>query len=193
MEDAVWASFFHTLSTDDDPHHERCPAGRQSWCFYKRAEASSAAPRPHSKPLPRDIAKSLVLIYKQLGDPQLLTRCLSGKTPNSNESFHSMVWRACPKERWAAKRTVDTAVAICVQRFNKGSTALLDVLTELDIVAGTNAEDFVESEDIKRAKSATRTSSQNTKDRRKMIDAIHRQEREGRRGQEGQVYAPGAF
>ena len=104
-----------------------------------------------------------------------------------------MVWRACPKERWAAKQTVDTAVAICVQRFNKGSTALLDVLTELDIVAGTNAEDFVENEDIKRAKSATRTSSQNTKDRRKMIDAIHRQEREGRRGQEGQVYAPGAF
>ena len=193
MEDAVWASFFHTLSTDDDPHHERCPAGRQSWCFYKRAEASSAAPRPHSKPLPRDIAESLVPIYKRLGDPQLLTRCLSGKTQNSNESFHSMVWRACPKERWAAKRTVDTAVAICVQRFNKGSTALLDVLTELDIVAGTNAEDFVESEDFKRAKSATRTSSQNTKDRRKMIDAIHRQEREGRRGQEGQVYAPGAF
>ena len=90
-------------------------------------------------------------------------------------------------------RTVDTAVAICVQRFNKGSTALLEVLTELDTVAGTNAEDFVESEDIKRAKSATRTSSQNTKDCRKMIDAIHRQKREGRRGQEGQVYAPGAF
>lgn len=176
MEHAEWASFFHTLSTDDDPHHEWCRAGRQSWCFFKRAEASNAAPGPHSKPLPHDIAESLVPVYKRLGDPQLLTRCLSGKTQNSNESFHSMVWRACPKERWAAKRTVDTAVAVCIQRFNNGSTALLDVLTELDIVAGTYAEDFVEREDIQRAKSATRTLSQHAKDRCKMIEAIHRQE-----------------
>lgn len=193
MENAVWASFFHTLSTDDDPHHDRCPAGTESWCFFRRAEASNTEPRPHSKPPPRDIAQALVPIYKRLGDPQLLQRCLAGKTQNSNEGFHSMLWRVCPKERWAGRRTVDTALAVCAQRFNKGSAAHLDVLMELDIVGGELAEQSAEKEDVRRVKDATRKSSEQAKKRRKAIDAVHRQEREHRQGVEGVQYAAGQF
>ena len=83
MEEAAWASFFHTLSTDADPHHSRCPKGASSWCFFQRALASHTVPRPHSKALPRDIAEALLPVYKRLGDPQLLTRCLAAKTQNS--------------------------------------------------------------------------------------------------------------
>ena len=82
-------------------------------------------------------------MYKRLGDPQLLTRCLAGKTPNSNESFHSLLWRTCPKERWANFRTVDiAALALCVQRFNKGSTALLGVMLELELTASSLTEEL---------------------------------------------------
>ncbi|XP_076451528.1 uncharacterized protein LOC143287427 [Babylonia areolata] len=193
MEQAVWASFFHTISTDDDPHHLRCPAGKDSWCFFRRAEANNQPPRPHTNPLPRDLVDALVPVYKRLGDPQLLERCLAGKTQNSNESFHSMVWRTCPKERWAGLRTVHSAVAVCVQRYNKGSTALLDVLAELDLVAGSNAEMFAEKSDMLRVKTATRKSSDRAKQKRKKIETVRRQEREHRRADEGEVYAPGAF
>ena len=30
MRNAVFASFLHALSTDEDPHHDRCPAGSSS-------------------------------------------------------------------------------------------------------------------------------------------------------------------
>ena len=189
----MWSSFFHTLSTDEDPHHDRCPAGPNSWCFFQRALANNVEPRPHSKPLPRDIAQALLPVYRRLGDPQLLQRCLSGKTQNSNEGFHSTLWRVCPKERWASRRTVDTAVAVCAQRYNKGSSAHLDVMLELDIVGGVLAEDRFEKEDLRRVKEATHKSSEQAKTRRKAIEAVQRQERERRRGQEGVQYAPGGF
>ncbi|KAK2162271.1 hypothetical protein NP493_1529g00024 [Ridgeia piscesae] len=39
MREAVFATFFHAISTDEDPHHTHCPEGATSWCFYQRALA----------------------------------------------------------------------------------------------------------------------------------------------------------
>lgn len=140
------------------------------------AQVICEEPRPHSKAVPKDIAEALIPVYRHLGDPQLLTRCLSGKTQNS-ESFHSLLWRTCPKERWAGHRTLDSALTISVQRY-KGSTALLDIMLELDLTAGRLGEKFEEVEDLERVKSASRKASNKEKDCRKKIDDIRRRERE---------------
>ena len=31
MRNAIWASFCHSTSTDEDPHHLHCPEGEESW------------------------------------------------------------------------------------------------------------------------------------------------------------------
>ena len=193
MKQAVWATYFHIASTDEDPHHMRCPAGADSWCRYRRAEAENRPLPPDTHSLPRSIVSKLTPIYKRLGDPELLKRCLSGKTQNSNESFHSMVWRSCPKECWAGRRTVEAAVAVCCPRFNKGSTAILDVLAELDLVAGRQAEECMAQSDLSRVQNAARKSSEKAKKRRKTIEAVRRQERGKCRATEGETYAAGAF
>ena len=36
MTDAVFARYYHTISTDDSPQHERCPSGEDSGWFFKR-------------------------------------------------------------------------------------------------------------------------------------------------------------
>lgn len=41
MSNAIWATYYHKLSTDEKPHHDRCPAGKDSWCKYKKAEANN--------------------------------------------------------------------------------------------------------------------------------------------------------
>ena len=46
---------FHCISTDDVPHHTRCPTGKDSWCFYQRAEANDQEPPPRAQ---RDGAKA---------------------------------------------------------------------------------------------------------------------------------------
>jgi hypothetical protein len=43
------ASLLHSQSQDDNPHHEFCPKGEDSWCFYHRAEAKGQKPGPHQK------------------------------------------------------------------------------------------------------------------------------------------------
>ena len=35
MTDAVFATFYHAVSTVDHPQHDRCPDGEESWCYYK--------------------------------------------------------------------------------------------------------------------------------------------------------------
>jgi hypothetical protein len=35
MRSGIWATFFHCISTDDEPHHDRCPDGPNSWCFFQ--------------------------------------------------------------------------------------------------------------------------------------------------------------
>ena len=194
MVNAVWASYFHTLSSDEDPRHNRCPAStpdKPSWCFYKRAQEANETPNPHPHPLPRDIAEALVPVYKRLGDPQLLQRCVDGKTQNSNESFHSLVWSMCPKQRWAGRRSVDTAVAIAVPKFNKGSSAHLDVMEELELLAGVLAVQNVQREDEERLKSASRKSSQQARRKRKRMDDTRRAENQTLQREEGVLYSPG--
>ncbi|KAL8591514.1 hypothetical protein ACOMHN_000529 [Nucella lapillus] len=166
MKQAVWATFFHIFSTDDNHNHTMCPEGPSSWCSFNRAQASGVQPPPHDHPLPADIGEAIKPIYQRLGDPQLLHRCLAGKTQNSNESFHSLLWSICPKERWASLRTVDTALGIAVQKFNQGSTALLNILLELELMQNTRAAEYGEQEDVKRVNKATRRSSQQAQEKK---------------------------
>ncbi|XP_076470600.1 uncharacterized protein LOC143300657 [Babylonia areolata] len=193
MQRAVWASFFQALSNDESHNHSYCPEGTSSWCFFNRAIASNTQPDTHKHPLPAEIGDALKPIYHRLGDPQLLRRCLAGKTQNSNESFHSLMWSVCPKERWANLRTVDTALAITIQKFNQGSSALLCVLAELELLTTTTTQQFAEEENVSRLKSATRKSSAKEKEKRKKIDAIRRRERQDQQEREGLVYGAGEF
>ncbi|KAL8563509.1 hypothetical protein ACOMHN_066176 [Nucella lapillus] len=193
MQNAVWASFFHTVSTNESHNHDHCPEGPFSWCFYQRAIANNTPPPPHKRSLPASVAQALKPIYERLGDPQLLRRCLAGKTQNSNESFHAVLWSLCPKERWGNLRTVDTALAIAVQRFNKGASALQDVMLELELVTGSTVEDFALKEDTARVRKATKKSSDKEKEKRKKMDTVRRREQQERREREGEVYGPGQF
>lgn len=38
MRQAVWATYFHKMSTDDKPTHQLCPTGPDSWCKYRKAQ-----------------------------------------------------------------------------------------------------------------------------------------------------------
>ncbi|GFV28341.1 uncharacterized protein TNCV_4599941 [Trichonephila clavipes] len=37
MKRAIWAIYFHKLSTEDNPQHALCPLGEDSWCGYNRS------------------------------------------------------------------------------------------------------------------------------------------------------------
>ena len=128
--DAVWAIFFHSVSTLDDHHHSRCSP---SWCFWQQALAEGVdlavklAETKHDVPVPRDVSYWLVPIFERLVSEDLLSRCMQLQT--SNKCLHSLVWRRVPKAKYCGKKTIEIAVALVVLQFNKGASALADAVT----------------------------------------------------------------
>ena len=80
MRRAVWATYFHELSTDEKPQHGLCPKGHDSWCKFNRQE-----PNYQHHGLPLAVMEAIKPIYRDLSQPDLLKKCLHGKTQNVNE------------------------------------------------------------------------------------------------------------
>ena len=124
MRNAVFASFFHAISTDEDPHHDRCPVGAGKWCFVQKACAKGEEPGSHrdniKTPLSRDVAEEVKNVYIRLGHPDLLRRCLTGGTQNANESLHAKVWTKCPKTGIVGLQRVIAATCYATAELNQG-------------------------------------------------------------------------
>ncbi|RUS69872.1 hypothetical protein EGW08_022368 [Elysia chlorotica] len=124
MSKAIWASFFHSISTTDQPQHDNCPTGADSWCFYQRALTKQPfEPSVHEQStfLNSDVAPHVRKVYERLTDPELLGRCLLGKTQNTNESLHSVIWAKCPKHTFSGLNRVKIGVTLAAGEFNMGS------------------------------------------------------------------------
>lgn len=93
MNEAVWAIYYHTISTDKKPQHSHCQNGKESRCKYNREVAKGKEDGfRHKHPLPMDVAKAIYPVFKDLADPKLLERCLLGATQNQIEELHHLIW-----------------------------------------------------------------------------------------------------
>ena len=131
MNNAVFATFHHTISTDEKPDHDLCPKGKESWYFYQKALAAGEVPGSHrtndGTPLSEEVSAVVKDVYALLGHTDLLGRCLMGKTQNSNESLHSVVWRKYPKTGFVGLSRIVFATSAAVCEFNSGVKATLQL------------------------------------------------------------------
>lgn len=85
MRKAVWAIWCHKRSTDSEPMHFFCPEGDTSWCKFQKHEALKDANKGifhHKNTVPSAVMDCIKKVFTDLSEPQLLKRCLSGKTLN---------------------------------------------------------------------------------------------------------------
>lgn len=167
MKKAIMATFHHMISTDENPRHENCPRGSDSWCQWQQATALGNAPRPHPQPLHRDVQKELLPIYEDLSRDDLMERCLGGHTQNANESFNSTIWRLSPKHLNCGLRILEVASYIAAAVFNEGNSSILMIMNELNIVVGSQSFNFAKNMDEQRVKRQNRRSGLATKEARK--------------------------
>ena len=138
MRNAIWSALWHSMSSDEEPHHQQCPKGVESWCFYQKALALGESPprhsdHPASTHLSKDVAHRLIPVYRRMSDAALLTRMRHGKTQNCNESFNNLIWMTVPKTLFFGKARIDAAVARAVLKFNEGAEALTLVMNRLHV------------------------------------------------------------
>lgn len=126
MRKAVWATFFHLTSTDENPGHSLCPKGEDSWCFFNRAKAKNEVPPSHTTKnlylakIEYDSMEYIKQVYRDLTAPTLLGKCLQGRSQNPNESLHSKVWQKCLKIKHAGYLRVKFATQVTILDHNFG-------------------------------------------------------------------------
>lgn len=87
MYNAIWATYFHCVSTDKKPQHKFCSP---AWCKWQKAKAEGTPKSfKHNVKGPAVCMQAIKCVYEKLSDTDLLERCLSGFTQNSNESVNN--------------------------------------------------------------------------------------------------------
>ena len=167
MTKAVYAILQHMSSTDQNPQHNDCPEGPDSWCKFNQAKATgSTQDYKHTKPLPTAVTAELGPTIDRLSSPNLLTRCLDGYTQNACESFNSTVWSRCPKERFVGGDSIQLAVNDAVCNFNDGKKSLIHILRQLGVNLGSNSSGYLHSLDHRRVQASLKRQSEAEKKKR---------------------------
>ncbi|XP_046339365.2 uncharacterized protein LOC125381038 [Haliotis rufescens] len=194
---AIWASLFHCMSTDDSPHHTRCPTGPSSWCFYNRALANDLEPPAHADNirhfLDAEIAEKMVPVYQRMSDENLLKRMVKGKTQNANECLHSVIWSRCPKTVFVGARRLHRAVASAIASFNEGTCHITQVMNKLAIEANEITAASVERLDNVRTLKARKQSQETSKMERSEKWEAKKRDRVHVEAAEGLLYGAGEF
>lgn len=198
MKTAIFATLLHEMSTDSEPRHEKCPDGKDSWCFYQRSVANEEAIPSHNQhlgtALSMEVIKKIMPVYQRLASDELLKRCLRGKTQNTNESLHSVIWRKCGKDIFVGKAKVCSAVAAGVLEFNQGCMETARVKWLLfGVSPGVNTSDICKKRDTRRIKQSTRQLNNSFKNARKQKKWTKSKIQKKATQTEGSTYGAGQF
>lgn len=193
MYNAIWATYYHYCSSDEEPQHDKCPEGPESWCdWQKAASANQLSTFKHDyDPLPKDVAEAIHPIFTDLSNENLLERCVGGFNQNNNESYNQLIWKISPKIVPAGLKIVETAAYIAAGIFNEGMTSLLYYMNAIGITLGPNAHSYAEKEDEKRVSISDLRARESSRDGR-MARRQHQLELlEAAESAEGVLYGPG--
>lgn len=190
MYKAIWATYFHYVSTDDKPQHRFCSP---SWCKWQQAkEEGKLDSFVHKNKVPVVCMEAIKCVYERLTSRELLERCLGGFTQNSNESFNNNIWTILTKRTFSGMAILQLGVKLAVIKFNDGAAGVLDVLEEVGCKLGSNSINGALKQDNKRINDSERKSLQATLEVRRKKRRQRIQDQEDNERAEGAVYAAGA-
>ena len=157
------------FSTKEEPNHECCPTGPESWCKWQKAVALNrdSTLEDLTPLLGQEMKEHLLPIYENLSREDLLERCLGDHTQNANESFNSTIWRLTPKHLHSGQKIIELSACIAAGVFNEGYNSILRLMNQLDIVVGNQALNFAKNTDEARVTRQNRMSQSETKAARK--------------------------
>lgn len=145
-----------------------CPPPPETWCKYRKSEAEgSLADFKHKNSVPQAAMEALKPIFRDLAHPDLLKRCLHGKTQNVNESFNNLLWTRIPKSVFVGMKTLQLGTYDTVITFNNGCSGRLRVLEKLGVILGKHTVEGLHKVDIGRVKKAEVSAKHVTKEARK--------------------------
>ena len=96
MQKAIHAKLFHVASSKENNYYTHCLPGSKSWCAAQRDKANNTNLYKPGVGLPIGVIAHVKPVFENLSKPELLEKCLHGKTQNRIESFNGMIWDRVP-------------------------------------------------------------------------------------------------
>ncbi|GFU86826.1 uncharacterized protein TNCV_1342711 [Trichonephila clavipes] len=171
LQQNVIAALFHCSSSFEKPMHGQCPIGKDSWCYYQRALSCGKSQTKKYKGLSNEVLNTIKPTYLELCTKELLTKCLHGKTQNSNECLNGVIWQRVPKEVFVCLKILKSGALDAVIQFNDGYKGCVEIFKKLNITPGYFTLKAYKHLDINRINYAERHSTPNVKQRRKILRA----------------------
>lgn len=187
MKNEIWSSYFHMISTDAEPQHEKC---NPEWCKYLQAVAEKKVFK-HSPALSEQVQKYVEPVYQRLTADDLLTRCLGRNTQNNNECYNKSLWAIIPEQNFVCKNVVEIAAHISLSIFNEGRKTVLKMMELMEIAIGPLAAEITQYKDEQQIKLAEKRSAEATEDGRIEAKKIRLEEEKNFEKVEGLLYGPG--
>ena len=195
MSRAIHAILKHYSSTPEQPRHEDCPTGKDSWCSYNRDKAKGEnTHKPVKDPLPEAIVKVVQPVFDRLGSEQFLVGSENCLDQNRNESWHHVVWSMAPKEQYNWQQEVSVAVSLSVLVFNNGmDNAMSKVFPAMNMETNESMRHKWREIDGERVRSSDYKSNILVKKRRKRLRKEKAKQQDGFVRNEREMYKSGAF
>ncbi|GFV30435.1 uncharacterized protein TNCV_99101 [Trichonephila clavipes] len=132
LQQNVIAALFHCSSSVEKPMHGQCPIGKDSWCYYLRALSCGKKPNEKYKGLSNEVLNTIKPTYLELCTKELLTKCLHGKTQNSNECLNGVIWQRV----FVCLKILKSGALDAVIQFNDGYKGCVEIFKKLYITPG---------------------------------------------------------
>ena len=190
MRKAVGAVLYHcSEAITTEARHQFCDKDSE-WCKMRQAEKAgeSFVDKPG---LPVAVRDKIMPIFRQLSVPELLAKCLHGKTQNNNEGLNSFIWKRFPKYIFVGAYMLGMGVCSSILNFNSGACRMLQILKLLGLTPGYYTKIFCDKKDTTRINKMKRKMSVEGKADRKR--AVKKGFIGKNKENEGEVYASGSF
>ena len=194
MSRATHAILKHYSSTPENPRHEDCPTGRNSWCSYNRDVATGEKTHVRIKnPLPESVVTLMQPIFDRLGSEEFLVGSEKSLDQNKNECLHHVVWGMAPKEQYTSQQEASLAVSLGVLVFNNGlEDTVAKLLTAMELPVSSSMLIDLEMIDRKRMQQSDKADPV-TKQRRKKLKRDKCKKQDAFQHQEGVMYSSQGF
>ena len=96
---AIGAVLYHcSESSSEETRHLYYPKDKDTWCKWQKDKLTGENKYKEKVSIPKAIKETLLPIFKDPSDPQLLENCLHGQTQNVNESLNGIISQKCPQK-----------------------------------------------------------------------------------------------
>ena len=193
MKTAVWAGFYHAISSPTKNWHAHCPKGSDSWCGFQSDIANNTAYYKPGVGLHGSFIPHVKPILEDLTNDTLLENCLHGKTQNQNESFNGTIWNRVPKDTYVGLRQFELGIYDAVSHFNIGNQATVEIYKKLGMTCDINVLRGLNEGNITRIMNANRKSTEGAKQKRRIARGLKKKKKDTNATKEGKTYAAGGF